>query len=125
MRDRGRGRAGWAIGLAVGLLLVAYAWLLLFAFENKPRRLWFRLTARQKARLAGAEAGSAGGVGPGPALRFKRPAVFVREHLEVIQVQVDTAKETGQHRSRRTEECGPWPDQLVGSPRTRVQGIYY
>jgi hypothetical protein len=29
----------------VGLLLVGYAWLLLFAFEEKPRRLWFRLTA--------------------------------------------------------------------------------
>jgi hypothetical protein len=29
----------------VGLLLVSYAWLLLFAFENQPRRRWFRLTA--------------------------------------------------------------------------------
>ena len=28
-----------------GLLLVGYTWLLLFAFENQPRRLWFRLTA--------------------------------------------------------------------------------
>ncbi|MGH3009482.1 MAG: hypothetical protein ACRDLM_08785 [Gaiellaceae bacterium] len=29
----------------VGLLLVGYAWLLLFAVEEKPRRRWFRLTA--------------------------------------------------------------------------------
>ena len=29
----------------VGLLLVSYTWLLLFAFENEPRRRWFRLTA--------------------------------------------------------------------------------
>ncbi len=29
----------------IGLLLVSYAWLLLFALENQPRRLWFRLTA--------------------------------------------------------------------------------
>jgi hypothetical protein len=29
----------------VGLLLVSYTWLLLFAFESQPRRRWFRLTA--------------------------------------------------------------------------------
>ncbi|HZS30038.1 MAG TPA: hypothetical protein VFA37_02145 [Gaiellaceae bacterium] len=29
----------------VGMLLVGYLWLLLFAFEEQPRRLWFRLTA--------------------------------------------------------------------------------
>jgi hypothetical protein len=29
----------------VGLLLVGYLWLLLFAFAEQPRRLWFRLTA--------------------------------------------------------------------------------
>ena len=29
----------------VGMLLVGYLWLLLFAFEERPRRLWFRLTA--------------------------------------------------------------------------------
>jgi hypothetical protein len=29
----------------VGLLLVSYGWLLLFAFKEQPRRLWFRLTA--------------------------------------------------------------------------------
>lgn len=34
----------FAFGM-VGLLLVGYVWLLLFAFEEKPRRRWFRLTA--------------------------------------------------------------------------------
>ena len=29
----------------VGLLLIAYVWLLLFGFEDKPPRHWFRLTA--------------------------------------------------------------------------------
>lgn len=29
----------------VGLLLIAYVWLLLFGFEDKPPRRWFRLTA--------------------------------------------------------------------------------
>lgn len=29
----------------VGLLLLAYAWLLLFGFEDTPPRRWFRLTA--------------------------------------------------------------------------------
>jgi hypothetical protein len=29
----------------VGLLLVSYAWLLLFASSERPRRRWFRLTA--------------------------------------------------------------------------------
>jgi len=29
----------------VGLLLVGYLWLLLFAFAEQPKRLWFRLTA--------------------------------------------------------------------------------
>jgi hypothetical protein len=29
----------------VGLLLLAYAWLLLFGFEDKPPRHWFRLSA--------------------------------------------------------------------------------
>ena len=29
----------------VGLLLLAYVWLLLFGFEDKPPRHWFRLTA--------------------------------------------------------------------------------
>jgi hypothetical protein len=29
----------------VGLLLVSYAWLLLFAFKERPRRRWFRVTA--------------------------------------------------------------------------------
>jgi len=28
-----------------GILIVGYLWLLLFAFEEQPRRLWFRLTA--------------------------------------------------------------------------------
>jgi hypothetical protein len=29
----------------VGMLLVGYVWLMLFAFEEQPRRRWFRLTA--------------------------------------------------------------------------------
>jgi hypothetical protein len=29
----------------VGLLLLSYVWLLLFGFEDTPRRRWFRLTA--------------------------------------------------------------------------------
>jgi hypothetical protein len=29
----------------VGLLLLGYGWLLLYGFENQPRRRWFRLTA--------------------------------------------------------------------------------
>ena len=29
----------------VGLLLLGYAWLLLYGFEHRPKRRWFRLTA--------------------------------------------------------------------------------
>lgn len=29
----------------VGLLLIGYAWLLLYAFEDQPKRRWFRLTS--------------------------------------------------------------------------------
>jgi hypothetical protein len=55
LHDKGAGPNGGIIidgvhvhhlvfGIA-GLLLIGYAWLLLFGFENQPKRRWFRLTA--------------------------------------------------------------------------------